>query len=72
MSRTNVVVLSGDFKLKMAVSNTLRKDPGIHVDIMCHTIDSAQASFIKNTPNVLVLDIDTHNAERRFLKALME
>ncbi|MCL2702584.1 MAG: CheB methylesterase domain-containing protein [Defluviitaleaceae bacterium] len=72
MNRINVVVLSGDFKFKTAISDTLRKDPGLIVDASCYNIDAAQSKFVKNNINVLIIDFEGQNYEQRFLKALTE
>ena len=72
MSQGHVVVLSGEYKLKTAVSDIVKRTPGLTVDITSFDIDSAQMRFIKNAANILVLDIDHFKIEQRFLKALTE
>jgi two-component system chemotaxis response regulator CheB len=56
----------------MAISETLKKDPLINIDVMQPNIEAAQSKFIRNTINVLILDFESKNYEQRFLKALTE
>lgn len=72
MAKTNVVILSKDYNLKTAISEAVKKEPEMTVNTNCFDIATAQSNFMRNTANVLVLDVEYFKFEYRFLKALTE